>query len=373
MKKKILYVEDNKFDQAVFRRFFGESSDVEYTIANTIGTARKILDEQPIDVIVSDFSLSDGNAFDILQMNGDIPVIITAGTGNEEIAVKLMKSGAKDYLIKDLDNNYLKMLPVVIENTIKHREAETALIRSLVQLEQSMELQRKKDEFIGIASHELKTPLTSIKAYIQLLERELQSGNSNAVSLLNFVLKTNGHIKRLEGLIGQLLDVSKIQAGKLQYVMEMFNFSEMVHDCTDAMQHIAGSHKIEVNGKIDEPVEGDRQRLEQVITNYITNAIKYSPGAGKVIIDFRQEGDNAVVEVRDFGIGISEEHREQLFDRFFRVEDKTHRFSGLGIGLYISKEIVNRHHGKVWVTSELGKGTSFFFKIPLRQPAEGRH
>lgn len=117
-----------------------------------------------------------------MELKKDIPVIITAGTGSEEIAVKLMKSGAKDYLIKDLDNNYLKMLPVVIENTLEHKEAENALIRSLVELEQSMELQRKKDEFIGIASHELKTLLTSIKAYIQLLERDLQSGNNEGLS-----------------------------------------------------------------------------------------------------------------------------------------------------------------------------------------------
>lgn len=150
--------------------------------------------------------------------------------------------------------------------------------------------------------------------------------------------------------------------------MEPFDLAEMVHDCTDAMQHIAGSHKIEVNGSLDEKVEGDSQRLEQVITNYITNAIKYSSSANKVVINFQREDDGAVLEVRDFGIGISDEHKEHLFDRFFRVEDKTHRFSGLGIGLYISKEIIHRHHGKVWVNSELGKGTSFFLSIPLRQP-----
>lgn len=366
--KKILYVEDNKFDQAVFKRFIGESADIDYTITSTIRDAKKILNEQHFDVIVSDFSLSDGDAFDILEMRRDTPVIVTAGTGNEEIAVKLMKSGAKDYLIKDIDNNYLKILPLVIENTIKHKEAENALIRSLVELEQSMELQRKKDEFIGIASHELKTPLTSIKAYIQLLERELQGGNSNTTHLLNFVLKTNNHISRLEALIAQLLDVSKIQAGKLQYVMEPFSFDEMVKDTADAMQHIAVGHKIIINGSAGIAVEGDRQRLEQVLTNYLTNAVKYSPGADKVLINVTKDDQNVIVEVRDFGIGISEEHQQHLFDRFFRVEDRTHRFSGLGIGLYISKEIITRHHGKVWVKSEVGKGTSFFFSIPLRQP-----
>jgi signal transduction histidine kinase len=367
--KKILYVEDNKFDQAVFKRFIGESGDIDYTITSTIREAQRILDTDLFDVIVSDFSLSDGDAFDILSMRKDTPVIVTAGTGNEEIAVKLMKSGAKDYLIKDIDNNYLKILPVVIENTIKHKEAENALIRSLVELEQSKELQKKKDEFIGIASHELKTPLTSMKAYLQLLERELHGGNHEPENLLNFVIKTNNHISRLETLIGQLLDVSKIQAGKMQYAMDFFDFDSMVKDCAEAMQHISGTHTIEVKGNVGMPVQGDRQRLEQVLTNYLTNAVKYSPGANKVLIDVSHDEEKVTVEVRDFGIGISEEHQAHLFDRFFRVEDKTHRFSGLGIGLYISREIVLRHHGTVWVKSEKNKGTSFFFCIPLRQPA----
>jgi len=366
--KKILYVEDNKFDQAVFKRFIGESADIDYTITSTIRDAKKILSEKQFDVIVSDYSLSDGDAFDILDMRKETPVIVTAGTGNEEIAVNLMKSGAKDYLIKDIDNNYLKILPVVIENTIRHKEAENALLRSLVQLEQSMELQKKKDEFIGIASHELKTPLTSIKAYIQLLERELQGGNNNVTHLLNFVLKTNNHINRLETLISQLLDVSKIQAGKLQYMMVPFDLDEMVKDTADAMQHIAAGHKITISGSAGTKVEGDKQRLEQVLTNYITNAVKYSPDADKIEINITKDEKNVTVEVHDYGIGISPEHQQHLFDRFFRVEDLTHRFTGLGIGLYISKEIIIRHHGKVWVKSELGKGTSFYFSIPLKQP-----
>jgi len=228
-------------------------------------------------------------------------------------------------------------------------------------IDEQKKLGEKKDEFIGIASHELKTPLTSIKAYMQLLERSIPENNSAR----NYVLKANTHVDKLNTLISELLDVSKIQAGKLQFSMSHFDFVKLVNESVESVQHSSNTHKIVKEINVSNPiVYGDKLRLEQVFINFLTNAIKYSPDANKVIVKAYEKKTNIEVAVTDFGIGIPKDKQDKLFDRFYRVEDNTHKFSGLGIGLYIASEIVKRHQGKVWVKSEEGKGSTFYFCLP---------
>jgi PAS domain S-box-containing protein len=219
----------------------------------------------------------------------------------------------------------------------------------------------KKDEFLSIASHELKTPLTSIKAFNQLMMR----ANSED-KVRTFVGKSSENILHLERLISDLLDVTKINAGKMIYNMKSFNFKRMLEESVENVQHTT-SHQIILEQAPEVEYVGDVFRLEQVVHNFLNNAIKYSPKALKVIVNAKIEREHLIVSVQDFGIGIPERDRNKLFERYFRADNTAMRFEGLGLGLYISSEILKRHRGSFWIESEEGQGSTFFFELPLQR------
>ena len=224
-------------------------------------------------------------------------------------------------------------------------------------------MERQKDDFIGIASHELKTPLTSVKGYIQILERSIEDiGNENAKKIVS---KTNIYINRLNSLISDLLDVSKIQAGKLVFNITEFDIYDLIKEGVEAIQPTSNRHKIIYKDCIHQKIYADRNRLEQVLMNLLSNAIKYSPHADKIVIKTDKEENYITVGVRDFGIGINKENIRMLFQRFYRIEASANKFSGLGIGLYISAQIIERHKGKIWVESDGKNGSTFYFNLPL--------
>ncbi|QHS56310.1 PAS domain S-box protein [Mucilaginibacter sp. 14171R-50] len=230
--------------------------------------------------------------------------------------------------------------------------------------EEIQKLNSKKDEFIGLASHELKTPMTSLNGYLQIIDRSLGENDRNKV----FIQKALSQINKLSDLISDLLDVSKIEAGKLPFSLSTFNLPELVDEVADLMQYSTKTHRIIICSDIhDLVVHADKQRIEQVMINLISNAIKYSPQADMINISVSASHDKAAVTVQDFGMGISKEQQERIFSRFYRVDDLASHISGLGIGLYISKDIITRHGGRLYVESEPGKGSTFGFEIPLKQ------
>lgn len=221
-------------------------------------------------------------------------------------------------------------------------------------------LENKKGEFIGIASHELKTPLTSIKAYIQLLERSDLGQKEKG-----YVNKANSNINKLSSLIRDLLDVSKVEAGQLQLNISSFPLKDLLDVSIENVQHRYNSHTIitpEYLPKLS--IQGDLLRLEQVITNLLINAIKYSPNANKVYVDAKLLGSEVCISIRDEGIGVSKENQQKIFDRFFRAKELSPMLSGLGMGLYISNEIIKLHQGRIEVESETGKGAIFYVYLP---------
>ena len=228
------------------------------------------------------------------------------------------------------------------------------------------ELSERKDEFLSIASHELKTPLTSIKASIQLISRALSPDHK----VSQFAIKASEQLMRLEKLISDLLDVSKINSGRLVYNNTVFNFTQMLEEVVQSVQHTTHTHRIIIEHSDTITLSGDRYRLEQVVYNFLSNAIKYSPGADKVILNSQVKDNQVEVYVRDFGIGIAPENLNKTFDRYYRVDDTAMRFQGLGLGLFISAEILKRHNGHFWVESEVGKGSCFYFSLPLNEPLE---
>ena len=219
-----------------------------------------------------------------------------------------------------------------------------------------------KDEFLSIASHELKTPLTTIKAFNQLMIRA-----NKAEGMDKYIKKSAEQIYRLEKLITDLLDVTKINAGKMSYNMEIFNFGEMITSSVESMQHTALNHELILNEYVDINYLGDRCRLEQVIHNFLSNAIKYSPNGKKVIISYFIDQKNIIVSIKDFGIGIAKDKLSKLFDRYYRVDNTAMRFEGLGLGLFISSEILKRHQGNFWIDSTEGEGSTFYFGLPIHQ------
>jgi PAS domain S-box-containing protein len=223
-------------------------------------------------------------------------------------------------------------------------------------------LNAKKDEFIALASHELKTPLTTIKGYLQLVSTKAQDKIAKM-----FIDKSLYQVGKLNSLISDLLDVSKIEAGKLQFNSETLDMRALVAEVMETFPYTNNTHKI----LFDLPEEkslivGDRQRIEQVLINLLTNAIKYSPKADKVYVSINNDKERVTVRIKDEGVGLKEEHLNKIFNRFYRAEGVGH-VSGLGIGLYLTKEIIERHHGEIHVTSEYGKGSEFFFSLPLEQ------
>ncbi len=247
-----------------------------------------------------------------------------------------------------------RALPLVEQGTIK------LWLGTNTNIDIQKRNEHKKDEFISIASHELKTPLTSIKGFNQLMQRTIDQEK-----LQTFLKKSGENISNLERLINDLLDVTKLNAGKMNYAMEPFNFRHMMANSIENLQLTVSTHEIILENSPDIIFHGDQFRLEQVMHNFLSNAIKYSPEGGKIIVNGIVERDNIIVSVQDFGIGIAGDKLDKLFDRYYRVDNTDMRFEGLGLGLFISSEILKRHQGSFWIESELHKGATFYFRLPL--------
>jgi signal transduction histidine kinase len=225
------------------------------------------------------------------------------------------------------------------------------------------QLQMRKDEFISVASHELKTPITSISASMQILQKFTKTENlPDKVSL--FINKASNNLNKLVHLLDDLLNVTKIQQGQLALNKTSFNLTELIKDCCEHI-HTGGTHEFIITGPDFLLVDADYRRIDQVMVNLINNAIKYSPQAKRIEILITSDENNAIVSVRDFGIGINPDKLPHLFDRYYRVDALGHQFSGLGLGLYISSEIINRHGGKISADSTLGDGSTFWFTLPI--------
>lgn len=251
--------------------------------------------------------------------------------------------------------NFCNRIALTLENTRLYEEIKK-------EIGERIEVDKKKDDFISIASHELKTPVTSLKAYTQILQSTIDDGKKPKV--VEMLSKMDKQIDKLTTLIVDLLDITKIDKGEFRFEMEDFDFNEMVEEIAEEMQRISLSHKIILDLNQCDLIKADRNRLGQVIVNFISNAIKYSPEGDEIIIKTSCENRKVNLTVIDRGIGIPEEEHANIFGRFFRVSGKSsYTFPGMGLGLYISSEIIKRHDGRIFFESSEGKGSSFSFEI----------
>ncbi|MFI5129589.1 MAG: ATP-binding protein [Chitinophagales bacterium] len=226
--------------------------------------------------------------------------------------------------------------------------------------DQKQEIERK-DEFISVASHELKTPLTSLKGYLQLMENQEHLPDDTKL----YISRGNISINKLQHLINDLLDVSKIKAGKLEFDKAVIDLSALVNSTIENSSYMYPSFKIKKELQTGIMVYGNAERLEQVLMNLINNAVKYSPKSQDITVCVEKNPTLAVVSVIDHGIGLSRADQKRVFERFYRADENKYITSGLGMGLYISAEIVKEHNGKIAVKSKMNEGSVFSFSLPL--------
>ena len=296
-------------------------------------------------------------------------IFLSAANTEFKFIAKGYSSGGLDYITKPVDMNILllkvKTFYRIYEQNRKLNEMQKTLLE---EIEFRKEAERKKDEFISIASHELKTPLTSVKGYVQLLARSVNKGDTETVK--KHLAKAQVQLEKLNSLIADLLDISKIESGKLKFNKENFSIDQLLENVIEVQQHSNPEFKIHKKGMANCQIYGDEMRIEQVIVNFLTNAIKYSPGTTDVELTVNVKDNQLYLAVKDHGIGMLPEQLNYVFDKFYRVEETSQRFQGLGIGLYICSEIIKRHEGKVGVNSTYGEGSEFYFTMPVNSNAQ---
>jgi two-component system CheB/CheR fusion protein len=270
-----------------------------------------------------------------------------------------------DYRLRRHDGEYRWIMNHGVPRYVNN-ENFIGYIGTCIDITERIDLEKQKDDFMGIASHELKTPVTSIKAYAQILQEKFRKANdSNSTAMLG---RLDSQIDKLTSLINTLLDVAKIQSGQMDYDDDFFDVNQFVQEITEEIQRTSTKHEIKLQLNASGKIFADRSRIAQVLMNLISNAIKYSPDSNKVIVQTDQDHSNFIFTVQDFGIGISKNMQNQIFGRFFRVSESAgNRVSGLGLGLYISSEIIKQQGGKISLQSEPGKGSRFSFSIPFNK------
>ena len=354
-----------------------EKNDFEVDTASSGEEALKKILKKSYVLIILDVQMPGIDGFEVAEAISGYSkaketaiIFLSAATANIKLITKGYSSGGLDYISKPVDMNILllkvKTFYRIYEQSRALNEMQIAL---RAEIEFRKEAERKKDEFISIASHELKTPMTSIKGDIQLLERSLDKEDKEAIRTR--LHKVQNQIEKLNLLIADLLDISKIESGKLKFNKKYFAFNDLLEHIIEVMQQSNPQVKILRKGDFDADIYGDEMRIEQVIINFITNAIKYAPDGEEIHITTEIRGDDIYFSVRDFGIGMSAEHQQKVFEKFYRIEETSARFQGLGIGLYICQEIIERHHGTIGAHSIPDEGSEFYFQIPTHPTTSG--
>jgi signal transduction histidine kinase len=235
------------------------------------------------------------------------------------------------------------------------------VIRDVTQL---YELDRLKDQFISVAAHELKTPIAIMKGYSQALLRTSMDLPSTCHKMLDAIDRGADRINRV---VNELLDVSRLYEGHLDLTLERIDLLELVEETVGHFAVNATRHSFRVNEAVPIVLQGDRDRISQVLTNLVDNAIRYSPQGGLVEVNVSSNGQEAFVSVKDQGVGIPRDKQKRIFERFYRAHTGTpYDYGGMGVGLYISREIVQRHGGRMWFESAEGEGSTLHFALPLR-------
>lgn len=249
--------------------------------------------------------------------------------------------------VKDKNGNIIGVSKIIRDITFKKLE------------------EQRKNDFVAVVSHELKTPLTTIHSYIQLLLAKAKKENDDFYS--KALTRTEVQTKRMTSMINDFLNVARLEEGEMSINKEEFEFLSLAQEVVQDVQFLTSKHDIQLVGCEEVIINGDREKLGQVLNNLLTNAIKYDPDGGTIILGCKKESDRVSIYVKDEGIGIKAEDKKRLFDRFYRAEDeKLKTVSGFGIGLYLVSEILRHHDSKIEVESKENEGSTFHFSLAVK-------
>src|SRR5919201_1502060 len=347
-----------------------------YEVSTTTSgeTAKQLVHDTEFDLVLTDLRLEDGDGLDVLkavrEWHPETVTIMLTGYASLESAIQSLRAGAYDYLVKPSEVEELRN---TVARGIERRRLGLELRARIAELaeryEELKELDRMKSQFLSIASHELKTPITAMSGFLQVSLRRMRrmvsggpeaAGADSLATVLDQLETVYRQTGKLARLIDELLDVSRIQTGRLEFRHTDVDLAELAEEVASRLQLTSASHEISVK-RLDgrAVVKADRDHVEQVLNNLVANAIKYSPSGGPVTIEVAAAPSGAVMTVRDRGIGIAPNQLEAIFGLFYRSPDRAARdVAGMGLGLFISKEIVHRHGGRIWAESAPEKGSA---------------
>jgi signal transduction histidine kinase len=373
----VLYIEDCDADwESVFENLnlFSEPHFTSHREIRLVDSF-KYLENHTVDVVLLDLTLPDSVGFEtIVKFHAHyplLPVVVITGSEEKDQGIRAVKEGADDYLVKSLVNSELlgRTLLHAIERKARTLEQLDAFAREHAARNEAEKATEIRDEFLSIAGHELRTPLTALKMQVQLLIKTLQSGQKDSLVSLqvqNLAEKADGQIDRFGKLIDILLNFSQIQSGRLKFEYSKFDINEIVQDTVDRFATELNDANCEVILTLGAPVEGewDLLRVEQVLINLLSNGIKYAPGK-PITLSVTSDKESVWIRITDQGPGIAPRDQDRIFQRFERA-DETKSIRGLGLGLYVVRQVIDTHGGTIQVNSELGKGSTFTICLPRK-------
>jgi len=382
MVSSVLVVDDEKEIRAFLNKALSRLGGFHVELAESGEEALRKLEKEPFELVLTDLKMPkmDGLQLiaEIAKSKPETLTIMMTGHGTIDSALEAMKLGASDYLTKplNLDEMILRLRKVLEEKQrfVKLKDFADQLERTNQELRK---IDSMKSEFVSVASHELRTPLAAIKNAVQLI----LSGKTGEINAHQekFLSMAERNINRLTNILNDLLNLSRIESGKIDLKFENTALGEIIEIAASSLRPHADVKSIQIDVEIPESlptIYGDQEKIEQILTNLIGNAIKFTPNGGKILISakplFQDQrggyGDMVAVSVKDSGIGIPAEHLEALFEKFHQVEGSLQRsVSGTGLGLAITKGLVEAHQGKILVESEVEKGSTFTFTLPVSQ------
>ena len=363
----VLLVEDNPAD-AAFVRALLEPTPFELTVVDRLSKALQSVNEREFDIAVLDMSLPDARGIEALRSlqhaRSDMPVVILSGQDDEVLARDAVSNGAQDYLLKHTvtEGALRRSLSYAIERGRLGKRISLSVSELESQRASVLELNQLKNDLIATLAHDIKGPLTSITGFAELLEDGLLEG-AEAIDAAR-TIRTNA--QRLANLANDVLALSRVEHGELEIADDRVELREVLND----VAALYADRAIEISGGEGAYVRGDAARLRQVFDNLIRNAIKYDRSQGPIAVAVREAGDAYAVSVTDRGIGIPPEEIPKLFERFARASNaKRAKISGTGLGLFISRMIVERHGGTVSVESRVDEGSTFTVTLPAFETA----
>ena len=380
----ILVVEDEADTRATLSSIL-EDTGYKVTQLEKGAEALESVRSRSFDVVITDIRLPDIGGMEILELakeiNPEVAVVMMTGYASVETAIEAVNQGAYAYFVKPVNPDEIK---TTISNALKQQRLSLEnkrLVENLQRsnkllLEANEELQRAtqaKSEFLANVSHELRTPLNVIIGFSQLM-MDGASGKINKEQrrCLSDILSGS---EQLLGLINDVLDLSKVESGKVELRLTDTVLADVIEWVANTMTPLFASKKQTLDVEVEEglpPVRADEARIKQVLFNLLSNSNKFTADGGKIKIEAVRDGAWSQVSVIDNGIGIKEEEQERIFEPFYRVDSPATREGGTGLGLTLTRQIIEKHGGRLWVESQYGKGSKFTFTLPLSSSEETR-